>query len=46
MIALKKKTQAIKSRDHSTVSLIAHTAKIKAKILKKRIDRKIVLGEH
>jgi len=46
MIALKEKKQATKGRDHRTVSLIAHTAKIIAKILKRRIDRKIedVLG--
>ena len=33
MIALKKKTQATKCSDHHTISLIAHTAKIIAKIL-------------
>ena len=45
-IALKKKTQATKCSDHRTISLIAHTAKIIAKILR-RIERKIedVLGE-
>ena len=43
MIALKKKTRAIKCSEHRTVSLIAHTAKI----LRRRIERKIedVLGE-
>jgi len=47
MIALKKKPQATKCSDHHTISLIAHTAKIKAKILRRRIERKIeeVLGE-
>ena len=44
---IKKKTQAIKCGDHRTISLIAHTAKIIAKILRRRIERKIedVLGE-
>ena len=37
MIALKKKTQDTKCRDHHTISLIAHTAKIIAKILRRRI---------
>ena len=47
MIALKKKTQATKCSDHRTIRLIAHTAKIIAKILRRRIERKIeaVLGE-
>jgi len=47
MIALKKKTQATKCSDHHTISLIAHTAKMIAKILRRRIERKIedVLGE-
>ena len=47
VIALKKKTQATKSSDHRTFSLIAHTAKIIAKILRRRIERKNedVLGE-
>jgi len=46
-IALKKKTQATKCRDHRTISLIAHTAKIITKILRRRIERKIedVRGE-
>ena len=46
MIALKKNTQVTKCSDHRTISLIAHTAKIIAKILR-RIERKIeaVLGE-
>ena len=49
IIALKKKTKATKSSDHRTISLIAHTAKIIAKIrvLRRRIEKKIenVLGE-
>ena len=47
MIALKKKTQTTKCSDHRTISLIAHTAKKTAKILRRRIERKIedVLGE-
>ena len=46
MIALKKKTQATKCSDHRTISLIAHAAKIIARILRRRIERKIedVLG--
>ncbi|PNF16702.1 hypothetical protein B7P43_G05333 [Cryptotermes secundus] len=47
MIALKKKTKATKCSDHHTICLMAHTAKITAKILKRRIKRKIedILGE-
>ena len=47
MITLKKKTQATKCSDHRTISIISHTAKIIAKILRRRIERKIedVLGE-
>jgi hypothetical protein len=47
MIALKKKPQATKCSDHHTLSLIAHTAKIVAKILRRRIEKKIedVLGD-
>ena len=41
MIALKKKPQATKCSNHRTFSLIAHTAKIVAKILKRRIEKKI-----
>jgi hypothetical protein len=46
-IALKKKTKATNCSDHCTISLIAHTAKIIAKILKRRIESKIedILGE-
>jgi len=48
MIALKEKPQATKCSDHRTVSLIAHTAKRVAKILGRRIEKKIedVLGKH
>ena len=44
---LKKKPQATKCSDHRTISLIAHTAKIVAKIVRRRIEKKIedVLGE-
>jgi hypothetical protein len=47
MIALKKKPQATKCSDHRTISLIAHTAKIVEKILRRRIKKKIedVFGE-
>ena len=47
MIDLKKKPQATKCSDHRTISLTAYTAKIIAKILRRRIERKIedVLGE-
>jgi hypothetical protein len=46
-IALKKKPKATKCSDRCTVSLIAHTAEIVARILRRRIERKIedVLGE-
>ena len=40
MIALKKKTKATKCSDYRTISLIAHTAKIIAKILRRRIESK------
>jgi len=47
MIALKKKPQATKCSDHRTIRLIAHTAKIVAKIPRRRIEKKIedVRGE-
>jgi hypothetical protein len=47
MIALKKKPQATKCSYHRTISLIAHTAQIVAKTLRRRIEKKIedVLGE-
>ena len=41
MIALKKKPKATKCSNHRTISLIAHTAKIVANILRRRIERKI-----
>jgi len=43
MIVLKKKSQATKCSDRCTISLIAHTAKIVAKILRRRIERKLRL---
>ena len=48
MIALKKKVKATKCSDNHIISLVAHTAIIVAKILRKRIGRKIedVLGDH
>jgi hypothetical protein len=47
MIALKKKPQATKCSDHRTISLIPHTAKIVAKMLRRRTEKKPedVLGE-
>jgi len=47
MIALKKKTKATKCSDYRTISLIAHTARIIAKICRRKIEKKIedVLGE-
>jgi predicted DNA-binding protein len=47
IIALKKKTQATKCSNHHTTSLTAHTARIVAKIFRKRIEKKIedALGE-
>jgi len=47
MIVLNKKTQATKCLDHRTISLISHTTKIIAKILRRGIERKIedFLGE-
>jgi hypothetical protein len=46
MIALKKKPKATKCSDHRTISIIAHAAKIVARILR-RIERKTedALGE-
>jgi len=46
-IVLKKKPQATKCSAHRTISLITHTAKIVAKILRRRVERKIedVLGK-
>jgi len=47
IITIKKKPQATKWSDHRTLSLNARTAKIIAKILSRRIEKKIedVLGE-
>jgi len=47
MIALKKKTTSYKMQRTSQISLIAHTAKIVTKKLRRRIEKKIkdVLGE-
>ena len=47
MVALKKKTKATKCSYYRTISLIAHTAKIIANIIRRRIEKKIenVLGE-
>jgi len=47
MIALKKKPQATRHSDQRTINLIAHSAKIVAKILRRRFEKKIedVLGE-
>jgi hypothetical protein len=46
MIPLKKKPTVAKCSDYYVISLIAHTAKIVARILRRRIERKIedVLG--
>jgi hypothetical protein len=41
VIALKKKPQSTKRSDHRTISLIAHTAKIVVKILRRRIEKEI-----
>jgi len=47
MIFFKKKPQGTKCNDHRTINLVAHTAKIIAQVLRRRIERKIedVLGE-
>jgi len=47
MIASEKKLQITKCSDHRTISRVALTSKIEAKILRRRIERKIedVLGE-
>jgi hypothetical protein len=47
MIAFKKKPKATKCSDHRTISIIAHAAKIVARILRRRIEMKIedALGE-
>jgi hypothetical protein len=41
MIALKKKLEATKRRDHCTISFIIRAAKIVVKMLRQRIERKI-----
>jgi hypothetical protein len=41
MIAFKKKPKATKCSDHRIISFIAHTAKIVARILRRRIERKL-----
>jgi hypothetical protein len=41
MIVLMKQSQATKCSDHRTICLIAHTAKRVAKILRRRIEKKI-----
>jgi len=41
MIALKKKPQDTKCSNHRTISLITHTAKIVAKILRRSNEKKI-----
>ena len=48
MTVTKKKPQATKCSDYRTTSLTAHTAKIVARIFRRRIERKIedVLGEN
>jgi hypothetical protein len=47
MVALKKKPKAKESTDHRTISLIAHAAKIVARVIRRRSEKKIedVLGE-
>ena len=42
MTALKKKTQATKCSNHRTISLIAHTAKTVVRVLRRRIEEKIM----
>jgi hypothetical protein len=47
MIAIKKKPKATKCGDRRTISIISHAAKIVARILRRRIERKTedALGE-
>ena len=47
MVALEKEPAATKCSDHHTISLITNTAKIVARILRRRIKREIedVLGK-
>jgi hypothetical protein len=48
MIAIKEKSKATKCSDHRTISIIEHTAKIVARILRRRIETKTedALGEY
>jgi hypothetical protein len=39
MIALKKKPKATKCSSHRAISIIAHAAKIVARILRRRVER-------
>jgi hypothetical protein len=39
MIALKKKPKATKCSNHHTISLITHTTRIVARILRRRIEK-------
>ena len=41
MTALEKKIKATKCSDHHTISLITHTAKTVASILRSKIERKL-----
>ena len=41
MIALNKRSEATKCSDHRTISLIEYTAEIVARILRRRIERKL-----
>jgi hypothetical protein len=41
LIALTKKSKTTKYSDHPTISLNAHSAKMVARILRRRIERKI-----
>jgi hypothetical protein len=47
MVALKKKPKARKCKDHRTVSLVAHAAKVMASVIRRKSEKKIedVLGE-
>jgi hypothetical protein len=41
MIALKKKSKATKCSDNFTINLIAHTSKIVASVLRRKVEMKI-----
>jgi hypothetical protein len=47
MIALKKKPKATKCSNHDTISLISHTAKVVARIIRRRITRQtqVLIGD-